>query len=81
MQQLKMKQMNVDEKNEGGFLGMLLSTLAANMLETMLAGKPKIIGGGVVRARKEFFELLKEELEKVRIFNDTPPPPLTNFDI
>ena len=55
MQQLKMKQMNVDEKNEGGFLGMLLSTLAANMLETMLAGKPKIIGGGVVRARKRVF--------------------------
>ena len=47
--------MNVDEKNEGGFLGMLLSTLAANMLETMLAGKPKIIGGGVVRARKRVF--------------------------
>ena len=43
---------NESKEQKGGFLGMLLSTLAANLLWNMLADKPKRSGGGVIRARK-----------------------------
>ena len=43
---------NESKEQKGGFLGMLLSTLAASLLWNMLAGKPKWSGGGLIRAGK-----------------------------
>ena len=35
------KQLNMKEKQKGGFLGMLLGILAASVIENMFAGKAK----------------------------------------
>ena len=43
---------NEEKKQNGGFLGMLLGTLAASILGNMLAGKPKIPTRGIIRASK-----------------------------
>ena len=49
-------------KGQVVFLGMLLSTLGANLLGNMLAGK------GIIRAGEGRTQLVKEQLELVRIF-------------
>ena len=41
---------NETKKQKGGFLSMLLGTLAANFFGKMLLGKAKIFGQGVLRS-------------------------------
>ena len=41
---------NEAKEQKGGFLGILIGTLAASLLVNMSAGKPKIRSRGVIRA-------------------------------
>ena len=50
---------NEAKEQKGTFLEMLLGTLASSIFGNLLAGKPKTL------------ELVKEQLEQVRIFNAT----------
>ena len=43
---------NESKERKGGFLGMLIGTLAASLLVNMSAGKPKIRRRGVIRTGK-----------------------------
>ena len=55
------------QKQEGGFLGMLLGTLGASLLGNLLTGKCTIRAGkGAIRESDQF---------------SMPPHPLTNFEI
>ena len=46
---------NETKEQKGGFLDMLLGTLAASLLGNMLAGKAKIPAWGVIRASEGTF--------------------------
>ena len=61
---------NETNKLKGGCLRMLLVTLAASVLGSMLAGKPKIPRCKKKQV-KELIQLVKEQLEQVGIFNAT----------
>ena len=55
---------NKAKEQKSGFLGILLSTIAANLFGNMLAGK------GVIRGMMELFAQMKDCFGLVRIFND-----------
>ena len=56
---IKEKIKNEAKEQKGGFIGMLLGTLGPSLLGNILKGNGTI-------------EWAKEQLEQVRIFNDTP---------
>ena len=61
------KHLKMKQKQEGGFLGMLLGTLGASLLGNLLTGKCTIRAGkGAIRESDQF---------------SMPPHPLTNFEI
>ena len=69
---------NEAKEQKGGFLGILLGTLATSILGSMLAGKPKIPGRGVIRAGEGVIQAGErvsqageEQLKQVKIFNAT----------
>ena len=66
---------NETKGQKEGFLGILLATLGASLLGNLLAGKGKIRAGeGTIRAgEKVQLELVKKQLEQIRIFNAASP--------